>query len=173
MEANRKDKNRDPTLFISCNKDLDFDSLIGNYDFKGSNFEFIKGPLLIAMEEGEPILFDEFNLCSDNIFVKLHPIIKANINETINLKEVPYPIKIKKGFLIIATGNSAKENGRKEIPDYILSEISVLNIGNEGDFELNEYTIFLRNKAKGNVKVFIFYCQVKKLFYFLKFTQNI
>ena len=115
--------------------------MIGNYSFKRNEFEFIKGPLLIAMEEGESILFDEFNLCSENIFVKLLPIFNANINETINLKEVPYPVKIREGFLIIATGNSDKEKGRKQIPDYILSEIFVLNIGNNSDFELNEYIL--------------------------------
>ena len=35
------------------------------------------------MKKGEPILLDEFNLCTENILINLLPILKANINDKI------------------------------------------------------------------------------------------
>jgi Cdc6-like AAA superfamily ATPase len=67
--SQRNSQNREPILSINFNKDLEFDKLIGNYSFKNNKFEFNEGPLLTAMKNGEAILFDEFNLCSESILV--------------------------------------------------------------------------------------------------------
>ena len=75
--------NRNPILLINCHRDLKFDYLIGNYNFKNSKFIFVEGPLLTAMKNGEAILLDEFNLCPENVLINLLPILKANIGETI------------------------------------------------------------------------------------------
>ena len=95
-------KNRNPILSINCHRDLRFDYLVGNYNFKNNVFNFVDGPLVTAMKKGEVILLDEFNLCPENILINLLPILKANVYETIYLKGVPEPIKIEQGFLLIA-----------------------------------------------------------------------
>jgi hypothetical protein len=48
--------------------------------------------LLISIKNGEPILLDEFNLCSENVLINFLPIFKANINDKIYLKGVPKPV---------------------------------------------------------------------------------
>ena len=48
----RKFHNRIPILSISCNSDLTFDYFVGNYSLKNSEFNFIEGPLLIAIKNG-------------------------------------------------------------------------------------------------------------------------
>ena len=55
--------------------------------FKNSQFEFVDGPLLTAMKNGEPILLDEFNLCSEEVLTNLLPIIKSSINDKLYLKD--------------------------------------------------------------------------------------
>ena len=85
-------------------------------------------PLLIAIKNDEPIMLDEFNLCSENVLINLLPIFKANINDKIYLKGVPEPVDISAGFFIIATGNSSKEKGRNIISSIILDEIKIVEI---------------------------------------------
>lgn len=114
---------REPIISVSCNSDLSLEALIGTYSYQDSKFEFVKGPLLIAMEKGEPILLDEFNLCHESIFSNLLPIFKAKTYEDIDLKYVPKKVKKNPGFFIIATGNFNKEKGRykkNNIPRNIL-----------------------------------------------------
>ncbi len=52
------------------------------------------------MKKGEPILFDEINLCSEEVLINLLPLLKANINDIIKFKGVPYPIRIKPWIFI-------------------------------------------------------------------------
>ena len=54
--SHRRFKNRIPILTINCHNDLTLDYLVGNYSFQNRKFRFIKGPLIKAMENGEPIL---------------------------------------------------------------------------------------------------------------------
>ena len=124
----RKFQNRNPILSINCHRDLKFDYLVGNYNFKNSKFDFIDGPLITAMKKGECILLDEFNLCSENILINLMPLFKANINDEIRLKGVPEPIHITPGFQLIATGNASKEKGRNIISSMIFEEINIVEI---------------------------------------------
>ena len=121
-------QNRNPILSINCHRDLKFDYLVGNYNFKDSKFDFIDGPLITAMKKGECILLDEFNLCSENILINLLPLFKSNINDEIRLKGVPEPIHIAPGFQLIATGNTPKEKGRNVISSMIYDEINTLEI---------------------------------------------
>ena len=143
--ANRNKNIRDPILSINCHRDLLFDSLIGNYSFHDDKFEFVDGPLLTAIKNGEVILLDEFNLCSENILANLYPILKADYGEKIKIKGVPDPIEIKEGFLIIATGNFQNEKGRRKIPNYILNEIKILEVKSS---ELNYNALDKLMKAK-------------------------
>ena len=39
------------------------------------------------MKNRESILFDEINLCSEDILINLVPLLKANINDIIQLKD--------------------------------------------------------------------------------------
>jgi hypothetical protein len=126
--ANRKFNGKDPIIFINCYKDLTFDYLIGNYRYRNSKFEFVDGPLINAIKNGETILLDEFNLCSDDVLNNLLPILKANINDQIYLKNYPKPIKVNNGFLLIATGNFQHELGRKKIPSFIMNEMNKIEI---------------------------------------------
>ena len=94
------------------------------------------------MKNGEPILLDEFNLCSESVLINLLPILKANINEKIYLKGVPEQIYISPGFILIATGNSYKEKGRNIISSIITDEINILEIKN---IELKENKDLIEN----------------------------
>lgn len=125
--AYRKYNNRNPILAINCHRDLRFEYLVGNYNYK-ANFEFVDGPLLIAKKRGEPILLDEFNLCSQSVLINLLPIFKANLNDSIYLKGVPEKIYLTPGFFIIATGNLANEKGRNIFSSLILDEIRAKEI---------------------------------------------
>jgi midasin (ATPase involved in ribosome maturation) len=135
-------QNRNPILSINCHRDLKFDYLIGNYNFKDSKFNFVDGPLLTAIKNGEPILLDEFNLCPENILINLLPILKANINDKIYLKGIPEPVYISPGFFIIATGNSSKEKGRNIISSIISDEIKNVEIKS---FNLITNTSLIKN----------------------------
>ena len=132
----RKFHNRIPILSISCNSDLTFDYFVGNYSLKNSEFTFVEGPLLIAIKNGEPILFDEINLCTEEILINLLPLLKANVYDYIQLKGVPYSVQIKPGFLFIATGNADNELGRKKIPKIISDEFTRAEI-KEPKFDQN------------------------------------
>ena len=121
---------REPIISVSCNSDLSLEALIGTYLYKDSKFEFAKGPLLKAMENGVPILLDEFNLCHESIFSNLLPVFKAKTYEDIDLKYVPIKVKKNPGFFIIATGNFSKEKGRKKIPKFIMDEINLIEVEN-------------------------------------------
>ena len=134
--------NRNPILSVNCNRDLKFDYLVGNYNFKDSKFNFIDGPLITAIKKGECILLDEFNLCPESVLTNLLPLFKANINEEIYLKGFPEPIKITPGFLLIATGNSSKEKGRKIISNMIMDEILTLEISS---INLKSNTTLIKN----------------------------
>ena len=54
--SHRRFNNRIPILTINCHNDLTLDYLVGNYSFQNKKFRFIKGPLIKAIENGEPIL---------------------------------------------------------------------------------------------------------------------
>ncbi|ORX59905.1 hypothetical protein BCR36DRAFT_408277 [Piromyces finnis] len=132
----RKFRNRDPILTISCSSEMTFEQFIGTYSFRNTSFQFIEGPLLTAMRNGEPILVDEFNLCSEEVLLSLLPLLKAEINDSIQLKGVPYKVKINQGFVFIATGNNDNESGRKKLPNSILDELINVKISNPS---LEEY----------------------------------
>jgi len=134
--AFRKFGNRDPILSINCYSDITFEHFVGTYSFKNTSFQFVEGPLLTAIKNGEPILIDEFNLCSEEVLLNLLPLLKAEINDYIHLKGVPYKVQVKPGFLFIATGNDDNELGRKKIPQSILDELTLVKIS---DPSLNEY----------------------------------
>lgn len=82
------------------------------------------------MENGEPKLLDEFNLSPESIYINLLPILKANFGDSVNIKGVPYPVKINPGFLLIETGNSKLEKGRNKIPNIILEKVKIYDIKN-------------------------------------------
>ena len=141
--------NRNPILSVNCNRDLKFDYLVGNYNFKDSKFNYIDGPLITAIKKGECILLDEFNLCPESVLINLLPLFKANINEEIYLKGFPEPIKITPGFLLIATGNSSKEKGRKVISSMIMDEILTLEISS---INLKNNASLVKNILKNEYK---------------------
>ncbi len=167
--SNRSFNNRNHILSINCHRDLRFDYLVGNYIFKNSKFEFVDGPLLTAMKNGEPFLLDEFNLCSEEILNNLLPIFKSNIKDKIYLKGVPEPIYIHSGFLFIATGNFLNEKGRKEISSLIVDEIKISKIDNinfngilENILE-NEYPLIYKKSTDKTVHYKISSSQIYKI----------
>ena len=135
-------QNRNPILSVNCHRDLKFEYLVGNYNFKNSKFNYVDGPLLTAMKKGESILLDEFNLCPENVLINLLPIFKANINEKIYLKGVPESIRITPGFLLIATGNQSKEKGRNTLSSSITEEILIKEISS---LNLNTNATLIKN----------------------------
>ncbi|KAG4092785.1 hypothetical protein H8356DRAFT_1049181 [Neocallimastix lanati (nom. inval.)] len=148
-------RNRDPILSVSCNSEMSFEQFVGTFSFKNTSFQFIEGPLLTAMRNGEPILVDEFNLCSEDVFLNLLPLLKAEANDYVQLKGVPYQVQMKPGFLFIATGNDDNESGRKKMPQSILNELTIVKISNP---TLDEYRKLLNeiiNNEYKDIRVYI------------------
>ncbi|ORY29839.1 hypothetical protein LY90DRAFT_512768 [Neocallimastix californiae] len=148
-------RNRDPILSVSCNSEMSFEQFVGTFSFKNTSFQFIEGPLLTAMRNGEPILVDEFYLCSEDVFLNLLPLLKAEANDYVQLKGVPYQVQMKPGFLFIATGNDDNESGRKKMPQSILNELTIVKISNP---TLDEYRKLLNeiiNNEYKDIRVYI------------------
>jgi len=137
----RKFRNRDPILSISCDSEMSFEQFVGSFSLKNTSFKFFDGPLITAMRKGEPILVDEFNLCSEEVLLNLLPLLKAKVNDYVQLKGVPYKVKIEQGFLFISTGNADNVSGRKKMPKSILNELTIIQAStpSPNDSSWNEY----------------------------------
>ncbi|KAG4105393.1 hypothetical protein H8356DRAFT_1027608 [Neocallimastix lanati (nom. inval.)] len=133
-------RSRDPILSISCNSDMTFEQFVGTFSLKNTSLQFVEGPLLTAMKNGEPILIDEFNLCSEEVLLNLLPLLKAEVNDYVKLKGVPYEVQVQPGFLFIATGNDDNNSGRKKMPQSFLEELTIVKISNPS---LDEYKSLL------------------------------
>lgn len=80
-------------------------------------FEWIDGPLTMAMKTGSLLLIDEISLAQDSVLERLNPVLERNKSLTISEKGDGSieEVKAKKGFGIIATMNPSGDFGKREL----------------------------------------------------------
>jgi len=100
-------------------KDRAYDSLMAVFTkSKGGTISgFHLGPIYRAMEEGLPVIIDEFNAIPPEILIGLNHILTRRVGESVTVQQNSGSIvPINKGFCIIMTGNL---NTRKDEETYI------------------------------------------------------
>lgn len=88
-------------VVIPCSATLDVDDLNRLVVFENGQPQFIDTPLIQAMQEGKPIIFDEIRLLNNDVIAWLQTILDNKKNILINNKVV----NIKEGFKIVGTFN--------------------------------------------------------------------
>ncbi len=93
---------------VNITVETDEDDLLGGFrlvkspDGNTSITQFVKGPVVMAMERGAILLLDEIDLASHKIMC-IQPILEGN---PIFLKKISHLVRPKKGFNAIATANT-------------------------------------------------------------------
>ena len=73
---------------------------------QGTETFFVPGPLVIAMQEGLPIILDEINAMPPEILKRLNTILQLKPGDTYTVQEDSgLELKVKQGFCVIATAN--------------------------------------------------------------------
>jgi MoxR-like ATPase len=83
----------------------------------GSETYFVPGPLVIAMQEGLPLILDEVNAMPPEILKRLNTILQLKPGDTYIVQEDSgLELKVKQGFCVIATANE-KSHRYKGVDD--------------------------------------------------------
>ena len=83
----------------------------------GTETYFVPGPLVIAMQEGLPIILDEVNAMPPEILKRLNTILQLKPGDTYTVQEDSgLELKVKQGFCVIATANE-KSHRYKGVDD--------------------------------------------------------
>lgn len=88
---------------------------VGEGEKKASETLFSPAGFTVGMEQGLPVILDEFDLLAPNTRLRLKALYNFRPGQTYTIQEdTSYPVKIKKGFCIGATANlkSAKYKER-------------------------------------------------------------
>jgi MoxR-like ATPase len=84
---------------------------------QGTETYFVPGPLVIAMQEGLPIILDEVNAMPPEILKRLNTILQLKPGDTYTVQEDSgLELKVKPGFCVIATANE-KSHRYKGVDD--------------------------------------------------------
>ena len=84
---------------------------------QGTETYFVPGPLVIAMQEGLPIVLDEVNAMPPEILKRLNTILQLKPGDTYTVQEDSgLELKVKPGFCVIATANE-KSHRYKGVDD--------------------------------------------------------
>ena len=92
-----------PVIRVNLSMATDIDDLIGGIRIIDGNTVFDPGPVAIAMELGAILLLDEVDAGNPKILLDLHPVLEKKGVLAKKARKMIYP---KKGFSVIATGNS-------------------------------------------------------------------
>lgn len=87
---------------------------------RGVLFEWRDGPLILAMQNGEPILIDEISLADDSVLERLNSVLEPE--RQLLLAEIGVDdnglsrsLEANDGFQILATMNPGGDYGKKEV----------------------------------------------------------
>lgn len=80
-------------------------------------FEWIDGPLVVAIRNGEDFLIDEISLADDSVLERLNSVLEEEKTLLLaeNINENSYSIKANENFRIFATMNPSGDFGKKEL----------------------------------------------------------
>ncbi len=92
-----------PVIRVNLSGATDLDDLIGGIRINSEGTHFDPGPVAIAMELGGILLLDECDAANPKVLIDLHPVLER---KGVLLKKARRMIYPKKGFRVIATGNS-------------------------------------------------------------------
>jgi ATP-dependent Clp protease ATP-binding subunit ClpA len=92
-----------PVIRVNLSIATDIDDLIGGIRIVDGNTVFDPGPVAIAMDLGAILLLDEVDAGNPKILIDLHPVLEKKGVLAKKARKMIYP---KKGFCVIATGNS-------------------------------------------------------------------
>jgi len=91
--------------------------------------EFRMGQIYKAMEEGKPVILDEFNAAPHTLLISLNHLLTRRPGDTIRMQQDSNKqITIKKGFAFILTGNMGDRysQGREKMDAAFLSRIDII-----------------------------------------------
>ena len=96
--------------FISAYGDVNSYQLIGKQELREENgasvSEFVPGPIIRAMEQGKPLIFDEINAMPPELLKRLNKIMQLRPGDKFTVQEDSGRIvEVHPGFCIIATAN--------------------------------------------------------------------
>lgn len=99
-----------PIVKIDCGPKTSFEDIVGYRDLESQDATtFIDGPLLLAMQEGCPVIFEEIDAVDAAEMVKLNGVFQARPDGThalILANDDNRLVVSKPGFCIFATGNT-------------------------------------------------------------------
>lgn len=88
---------------ISCHSGTRPSHLLGHIEVVDGKTGYVYGPLLTAMEQGMLLILDEFDRVQEDVAAVLHQVLETR---RIFVEYINKEIVAKKGFQIVATGNS-------------------------------------------------------------------
>ena len=100
---------------------LEFDYL-NPFSIKGDKlFEWVDGPLIEAMKNGDMILLDEISLADDSVLERLNSVLEVERQLTLAESSESLTLTAHSNFRIIATMNPGGDYGKKEVSSCLKS----------------------------------------------------
>ncbi len=91
---------------IQCSGDTEFMDFIGSYvQLPGGEFEWVDGPLVLAMEEGVPLYVDEIALTDPKALAGLYGVMDGRGEIRVTANPERGVVKAKDGFYVVAACN--------------------------------------------------------------------
>lgn len=96
--------------FVSAYGDVNSYQLMGKQELREENgasvSEFVPGPIIRAMEQGKPLIFDEINAMPPELLKRLNKIMQLRPGDRFTVQEDSgRVVEVQSGFCIIATAN--------------------------------------------------------------------
>ena len=103
-----------------------YDDLITEYAFnrekRGTKTDFLLGPVYRSIKEDKPLILDEINAMPHSLNISLNNIITRKPGDTVSVQQDGVaPIRVGKGFSVLATGNVGAKYKREKIDIAFLS----------------------------------------------------
>lgn len=146
-------------LRINLSENTEITDLLGNLIPQGNNIQFYESEFVNYLIEGNWIILDEINLCSQTVLEGLNSILDYRKSIMVNNKQVI----VNKNTRIFGTMNPCTIKGRKQLPRSFLDRFIQINISDYTAIEIksilsnittnysyNEY-LSLRGNLKLNI----------------------
>ena len=92
------------------------------FSIKGDKlFEWVDGPLIEAMKNGDMILLDEISLADDSVLERLNSVLEVERQLTLAESSESLTLTAHSNFRIIATMNPGGDYGKKEVSSCLKS----------------------------------------------------
>jgi MoxR-like ATPase len=139
---------RRPLHYVNLHGTADYESLVGGHTptKKKGVYEYKKGPLIHALERGEALFIDELNLSEMPEW--FNTVLDDGV---LYLPGMDKPIRAVEGFVVIAAGNPAAQEGRQSMSPALRSrfkEIWVDEIDTPEELtEIVEFKLQIENQS--------------------------